>query len=181
MTYAANVIKAILRRANRLMDSREPDRIIGGEEDAYMKRWFVIPRNRIFNIYLHRFLRSDDDRALHDHPWVNMSILLEGEYTEHTIKAGGINDRVIRKSGAFKVRGPRSAHRIELHNGPVTMVRSRRCLLLARMSDLGVFIAPTVGVIGENSLRVRMVKLLDEVATDDPQRTTHLPPKRQKE
>jgi len=120
MTYAANVIKAILRRANRLMDSREPDRIIGGEEDAYMKRWFVIPRNRIFNIYLHRFLRSDDDRALHDHPWVNMSILLEGEYTEHTIKAGGINDRVIRKSGAFKVRGPRSAHRIELHNGPVT-------------------------------------------------------------
>ena len=26
-------------------------------------------RNKIFNIYLHQIIRSDDDRALHDHPY----------------------------------------------------------------------------------------------------------------
>ena len=35
----------------------------------YLSRWHIIPRNRYFNIYLHKFVGSDDDRALHDHPW----------------------------------------------------------------------------------------------------------------
>jgi hypothetical protein len=64
---------------------RPPDRIIGGASDPYLRRWFIIPRNRWFNIYLHQFLRSDDDRALHDHPWVNLSILLTGRYMEHDV------------------------------------------------------------------------------------------------
>jgi hypothetical protein len=52
-----------------------------------MERWHIIPRNRLFNIYLHHFLKSDYDRALHDHPWASLSIILKGEYTEHTPKA----------------------------------------------------------------------------------------------
>lgn len=56
---------------------------IGPDDDVYLKRWFVVPRNRWFNIYLHKFCRSDDDRALHDHPWMNVSILLRGSYIEH--------------------------------------------------------------------------------------------------
>lgn len=47
----------------KIAQSRNPDFIIGGA-DPYMLRWWVIPRNKVFNIYLHRFLRSDDDRAL---------------------------------------------------------------------------------------------------------------------
>jgi hypothetical protein len=66
------------------------------------------------NIYLHLFLRSDDDRALHDHPWVNLSFLIYGSYVEHTIDAGGINRRTVRTAGDLKLRGPRSAHRIEI-------------------------------------------------------------------
>lgn len=63
---------------------RKPDIIIGELDDPYLLRWFVIPRNRFFNIYLHKFCKSDDDRALHDHPWIfNVSILLKGEYIEH--------------------------------------------------------------------------------------------------
>jgi hypothetical protein len=110
----------LLERMRELADSRPPDFIIGGDTlcNAYMHRWWVIPRNPIFNIYLHHFLRSDDDRALHDHPWINLSIILEGEYTEHTIDAGGVCYAVVRKAGEFKFRGARSAHRIELHNGP---------------------------------------------------------------
>jgi hypothetical protein len=62
---------------------RAPDFVIGEPGDLYLRRWWVIPRNKWFNIYLHHFIRSDDDRALHDHPWVNLSILLRGSYREH--------------------------------------------------------------------------------------------------
>lgn len=83
-----------------------------------MLRWWVIPRNRFFNIYLHRFLRSDDDRALHDHPWVNVSYLLDGAYTEVTIAKGGVHHRVRYLAGDLKFRRPSYAHRVELTDGP---------------------------------------------------------------
>lgn len=102
----------------RLADSRPPDFIVGGQSDPYLRRWWVIPRNRFFNIYLHQFLRSDDDRALHDHPWVNVSILLRGEYTEHTIAAGGVRHARILRAGQIRARLPWFAHRVELHAGP---------------------------------------------------------------
>lgn len=62
---------------------RTPDFVIGEPENPYLKRWWIIPRNRFFNIYLHQILRSDDDRALHDHPWWNISLILKGGYFEH--------------------------------------------------------------------------------------------------
>ena len=62
--------------------AREPDFYIGGREHPYCIRWWVIPRNRFFNIYLHRFMHDDDDRALHDHPWDNCSIPLRSGYYE---------------------------------------------------------------------------------------------------
>lgn len=99
-------------------EKRDADVYIGGRDDPYMCRWWLIPRNKWFNIYLHHFMRSDDDRALHDHPWWNVSYLLSGEYTEHTINAGVVNVKTILKSGTFKFRYASFAHRIELHNGP---------------------------------------------------------------
>lgn len=106
------------RLRNRIAAARKPDVLIGKAGDTYMERWWVIPRNPVFNIYLHHFLRSDDDRALHDHPWFNASILLNGRYVEHTVAAGGVNRRVEYQAGAIKLRGPRYAHRIELIDGP---------------------------------------------------------------
>jgi len=102
------------RLINGVSLRRAPDVVIGGEEKPYLRRWFVIPRNPIFNIYLHHFLRSDDDRALHDHPWLNCSLLLDGRYLEHTIKAGGVNVRTLRKAGDIVLRGAKAAHRVEL-------------------------------------------------------------------
>jgi len=101
----------------RLPYRRDPDMLIGSPADPYMRRWFVIPRNKFFNVYLHHFRHSDDDRALHDHPWWNVSYLLEGEYTEHTIAAGGVNTRIVYKKGALKFRWATAAHRIELESG----------------------------------------------------------------
>lgn len=108
----------MIRRVLRIADRRPPDSIIRGVDSPYMRRWFVIPRNRFFNVYLHHFLRSDDDRALHDHPWWNLSIILEGRYVEHTIDAGGINRKVVRYAGDLKFRSASAAHRIELDDGP---------------------------------------------------------------
>lgn len=93
---------------------RKPDVVIGGTEDPYLYRWHIIPRNKYFNIYLHHFMRSDDDRALHDHPWWNISILLTGGYLEHTK-----TDVLPRYRGSVVFRGPSTSHRIELDHGPV--------------------------------------------------------------
>lgn len=97
---------------------RQPDFVIGSRDNPYLHRWFVIPRNPLFNIYLHRFMRSDDDRALHDHPWSNLSILLRGRYVEHTIAAGGVHVKTERHAGDWKFRPSGAyAHRLELVDG----------------------------------------------------------------
>lgn len=87
---------------------RKPDFIIGRADEPYIHRWWVIPRNRWFNIYLHKILRSDDDRALHDHPWWNVSIVLRGGYFEHT-KRGEV---LWRGAGSFVFRFAKTAHRL---------------------------------------------------------------------
>ncbi len=89
---------------------RSPDVIIGSRDNPYLLRWHVIPRNRFFNIYLHKFLRDDDDRALHDHPWPSCSIILKGGYIEHL--PAGIQK--IRRCFIPYFRQARQAHRIEL-------------------------------------------------------------------
>lgn len=118
MKAPERLIAFLVVRLRRIYATRPPDFVIGKPGNDYLQRWFVIPRNRFFNIYLHRFLRSDYDRALHDHPWLNMSILLDGEYVEHTIPQGGINLKKRYVTGDIKMRGARSAHRVELTNGP---------------------------------------------------------------
>lgn len=55
---------------------REPDFLIGEPSAPYMRRWWIVPRNRMQNVYLHEILRSDTDEALHDHPFDNTSLLI---------------------------------------------------------------------------------------------------------
>lgn len=115
------LIKLLQRLATRI-SRRPPDFVIGGEARPYLLRWYVIPRNPVFNVYLHCFKRSDDDRALHDHPWANCSILLHGSYTEHTIAAGGVHRREVLRAGAVRLRCTgRIAHRVELHDDVIDM------------------------------------------------------------
>lgn len=118
------MIKLKLKLVNWILNTRyqrSPDVVIGGYQNPYLLRWYLIPRNPVFNFYLHTFLRSDDDRALHDHPWVNFSWLLEGTYIEHRIKQGGIHEKVLRCAGDWVFRHTgKLAHRIELNSGPCT-------------------------------------------------------------
>jgi hypothetical protein len=71
----------------------------------------------VLNVYLHHFLRSDDERALHDHPWPWASLLLRGRYIEHTIAAGGVHRRDERHVGSLKLALPSRAHRVEVLPG----------------------------------------------------------------
>lgn len=86
------------RLVNYLIDlaaKRPPDFVIGEVGNPYLMRWWLIPRNRFFNLYLHQFLRSDD---------------LRGFYYEHL--TGG---RIIRRdAGQVVTRRAVTAHRITL-------------------------------------------------------------------
>ncbi len=99
---------------DRVARARRPDYIVGSIETPYLHRWYLLPRNRFCNAYLHCFLRDDDDRALHDHPWLSLSFMLSGSYIEHTILPGGIQCREVFHAGDWRFRRARHAHRIEL-------------------------------------------------------------------
>lgn len=47
-----------------------------------MIRYFLF-RTPWFGTYLHHFLRSDNDRHVHDHPWSFITIPLSSGYWEH--------------------------------------------------------------------------------------------------
>lgn len=56
-------------------------RDIGPEGNLYMRRWVLrLPLG--YTVRLHHILRSDMDRALHDHPMGFFRLLLSGGYTE---------------------------------------------------------------------------------------------------
>ena len=89
------------------------DLIIAPAGEPYLYRKHVLPRNKFMNIYFHKIVKSDDDRALHDHPWWNLSIILKGGYIE------------VMQDGARRIRGPgsvlfrlaKTAHRLEVVEG----------------------------------------------------------------
>lgn len=97
--------------ANEQME-RRPDFVIGERHDPYLLRWWIVPRNEQQNVYLHRILRDDDDRALHDHPWPNTSLLIAGRYREITPEG-----EFIREPGSLVRREATDLHRIELIDG----------------------------------------------------------------
>lgn len=137
-------LAAALRSAllARVAGTRPPDFVIGADSPggAYLLRWYLTPWRRLQtrlreaaeasptrwnrlraaalnllpNLYLHKFLRDDDDRALHDHPSWAASLIVDGAYIEHTIAAGGIHRRRVLSAGSLRFLPTRHTHRIEL-------------------------------------------------------------------
>lgn len=94
--------------------ARDPDVTIYREAGrVYLRRWWILPRNKYLNVYLHEFNDSDDDRALHNHPWNWVSIILKGYYWEHLE-----NGVFFRLQGSARRGSAGSFHRVELVNGP---------------------------------------------------------------
>ncbi len=73
------MIETLLHR----LTARLPCRLIDGEHgEPYLERYYLAGIKG-WHLYLHRFVASDPDRGLHDHPWGSaMSLVLSGGYDE---------------------------------------------------------------------------------------------------
>lgn len=137
---------------------RQPDELIGGNERPYIKRWHIARKSRIpglskllENVYLHNVVRSDDDRALHDHPWWNISIVLWGGYYEHmpvipdmyATDRGNWREtkRKWRGMGSIVFRRADAAHRLEI--GKAATVPCWTLFITGRKSREWGFYCPT--------------------------------------
>jgi hypothetical protein len=108
-------------RVLNYIERQPPTRIIRGvTSEPYMLRWELRGNSPVFDVYLHRFLRSDDISALHDHPAVSVAIILSGRYREWLA-----TDRYrIRNEGEIIFRAASTPHRIEIDEsapGPITI------------------------------------------------------------
>ncbi|MES1942406.1 hypothetical protein T5B8_19298 [Salinisphaera sp. T5B8] len=146
-TLDAATLAAILTWARTShIEQRAPDESIPDPNNPYLLRWFARRKFRqldpscepwltrlwqfedraLENAYVHRFMRSDDDRALHDHPWSWVTVLLDGSYWEHVPAdpdcPAGPTVRRRRNPGDIVVRRDAAyPHRVELEEGrPVT-------------------------------------------------------------
>ena len=82
--------------------------------EPYLERYYLFLKDRgsfPFNIFLHKFLKSDPD-DLHDHPWSYFTLILLGGYWEYTPTG-----KHWRGPGHFRVCNSESLHRIEVEPG----------------------------------------------------------------
>ena len=94
------------------------DRLDG---EPYLERYYVFLRDRDrfpFNIFVHKFLKSDPD-DVHDHPWPFATVILKGGYWEWRPQFNHLGEKTgeIAKwcgPGSFRTASANTYHRIEL-------------------------------------------------------------------
>lgn len=91
--------------------------------EGYMERRWLLVIPGLFSIRMHKILRSDDDRALHDHPFNYASLILSGGYFELTPDPFGGPHEVRRwcPPGSFRYARAESLHRLEIEPGQVAV------------------------------------------------------------
>ncbi len=85
--------------------------------DVYFIRYFVV-QSKYFNIFIHRFLRSDRDDP-HNHPWDFLTFVVKGGYREHRYLSieDGLHSWIITRTVSFNrlvFRTATDIHRVEL-------------------------------------------------------------------
>ena len=89
--------------------------------EPYLERYYLFLKERKhfpFNVFLHKFLKSDPD-DVHDHPWPYATLILKGGYYEWIPRVNSRGEKVGEKRrwrgpGHFRVCRATSYHRIEL-------------------------------------------------------------------
>lgn len=79
--------------------------------EPYLERYYIFLKDRSnfpFNIFIHKFLKSDPD-DLHDHPWDYYTFILRGGYWEYTPEG-----KFWRRPFSCRHGKAKSLHRIEL-------------------------------------------------------------------
>jgi hypothetical protein len=93
-------------------------------DEPYLERYYIFLKDRKrfpFNIFLHKFLKSDPD-DVHDHPWPYATLILKGGYWEWIPQFNSKGEKMgeiakWRGPGHFRISKSRSFHRIELDPG----------------------------------------------------------------
>jgi hypothetical protein len=122
MNYAGVKMKVTDKILNWL-EKHDRKRIIMDRESAepYLERYYVFLKDRKkfpFNIFVHKFLKSDPD-DVHDHPWPYATLILKGGYWEWIPIFDSLGRKFAeykqwRGPGHFRICSPTSYHRIEL-------------------------------------------------------------------
>jgi hypothetical protein len=89
--------------------------------EPYLERYYLFLKDRKnfpFNVFLHKFLKSDPD-DVHDHPWPYATIILKGGYWEWIPQFNATGQKIAeiarwRGPGHFRTSSATSYHRIEL-------------------------------------------------------------------
>ena len=89
--------------------------------EPYLERYYLFLKDRKrfpFNVFLHKFLKSDPD-DVHNHPWPYATLILKGGYYEWLPQFNSFGEKICeiavwRGPGSFRVCGADSYHRIEL-------------------------------------------------------------------
>lgn len=96
-------------------------RIINGNHgEPYLERYHLFRLPGGGGVYIHRFIDSDPDRGLHDHPWKGaVSLILSGSYKELRLEKinniSRITDRVLNAWRLNLIHGD-DFHRIVMHS-----------------------------------------------------------------
>jgi hypothetical protein len=92
-----------------------------------LTRYYLL-ETRWLGVYLHQLHASDDDRALHDHPWSFVSILFHHGYWEHGDAGGDPARGVWHPRGSVLWRPAEWRHRLRLAERPTwtLVLRFRR-------------------------------------------------------
>jgi len=81
------------------------------DKEPYLERFYLFLKDREtfpFNIFLHRFIKSDPD-DLHNHPWSYRTLILKGGYWEYTS-----DGKFWRGPFSYRSAQANSFHRVEL-------------------------------------------------------------------
>lgn len=141
-TFILGILQAILITGNTIfvymfhywdlfMNKSGRKRLILDKEnkEPYLIRYYLLYKpgdtednsTLLFNIFLHKIVKSDDDEYLHDHPWNFFNIILKGGYYETLFKKSKSNQikselTIWRPPGYYSKHDSTHSHKILLKN-----------------------------------------------------------------
>jgi hypothetical protein len=113
----------MLKLLDKLMVRLNRKRLVYDRVDGelYLTRYYLFLKERTkcpFNIFLHRFHKSDDE-VFHDHPWPFATLILQGGYWEWRPQFNQQGEKIGEVAkwcgpGSFRTAKATTYHRIEL-------------------------------------------------------------------
>lgn len=117
------IIQKIKNKFFTWLEQHDRKRIIMDRvsEEPYLERYYIFLKDRTrfpFNVFIHKFLKSDPD-DVHDHPWPYFTLILSGGYWEWIPQFNSKGQKITemakwRGAGHFRICKAISYHRIEL-------------------------------------------------------------------